>query len=233
MDRIPAALMCLTLLVPASARELAHAADEVMLYHCTDARGRLTVRDTPCPKGHQQDARKMVRPRDPPPRPATSEVAPAPRNPVADPRPTSTIVVIQPPRPLYECVTPDGERYTSDTGEGRPRYVPLWTLGFPVGERRAVDRHGRPFREPARDPGRRVPRDGHHATRPWLPAFAASTFVRDECHALPRAEVCDRLVDRRDALRTRAFNAQQRERDALRLEERGLSARLANDCGIH
>jgi hypothetical protein len=56
--------------------------------------------------------------------------------------------------------------------------------------------------------------------------------VRDDCHALPQGEVCARLVDRRDALRTRFFNAQQRERDTLRVEERGLDARLAQDCGV-
>lgn len=37
--------------------------------------------------------------------------------------------MITPPRPLYECVTPDGERYTSESDTGRPRFVPLWTIG--------------------------------------------------------------------------------------------------------
>jgi hypothetical protein len=233
MERVPAALICLSLLVPAGAREAAHAADEVVIYHCTDARGRLAVRDTPCPKGQQQDAREMLRPRDPPPQPAARKALPVRPDATAEMPAPRRVVVVQPPRPLYECVTPDGDRYTSDSGEGRPRYVPLWTLGFPVGPGDASEWSGRAVRHTPRLPGERVPRDGHVRTRPWLPAFPATTLVRDACHALPQAEVCDRLVDRRDALRTRAFNAQQRERDALRLEERGLNARLANDCGIH
>ena len=56
--------------------------------------------------------------------------------------------------------------------------------------------------------------------------------MRDDCHALPQAEVCARLADRRDVIRRRFFNAQERERDTLRVEERGINARLAADCGI-
>ena len=56
------------------------------------------------------------------------------------------------------------------------------------------------------------------------------TWVRDSCHPLPQAEVCARLADRREAIRKRFFNAQERERDTLRVEERGINARLAADC---
>jgi hypothetical protein len=38
------------------------------------------------------------------------------------------------------------------------------------------------------------------------------------------------MVDRRDAIRRRFFNAMPSERDVLRVEERGINARLANDC---
>ncbi|GAA4855487.1 DUF4124 domain-containing protein [Luteimonas vadosa] len=210
---------------------------KVTIYHCTDAKGRLTLSDAPCPKGQRQEARSMLRPQDPPARPAVpaQPVAPAP----ADRAPTR-VVVLQPPRPLYECVTPDGERYTSDTNDGRPRYVPLWTLGYPV----ALGSATRP-RPPG---GARIDIDTGDvrvsaATRPrrhLLPHGhgygygygAATTLVRDDCHALPQAEVCARLVDRRDAIRTRFFNAQQSERDELRIEERGINHRLANDCGV-
>lgn len=103
-------------------------AAEVVIYRCTDAQGRLTLRDTPCRAGERQQVRSMQRPVDPPPRPAAT---PAPTTAaVPQPPPERTrIVVVTPPRPLYECVTPDGERYTSESDAGRPRFVPLWTLG--------------------------------------------------------------------------------------------------------
>jgi hypothetical protein len=149
--------------------------------------------------------------------------------------------VLQPPRPLYECVTPDGERYTSETDDGRPRYVPVWTLGYPVARAPAMRPRSRPATGASIDittGNARVTAGTHPVRRPLLPGYgygyggAATTFVRDECHALPQAEVCARLVDRRDAIRTRFFNAQQRERDELRVEERGINNRLANDCGV-
>ncbi|KEZ94918.1 hypothetical protein A11M_0124340, partial [Xanthomonas vasicola pv. vasculorum NCPPB 895] len=36
------------------------------------------------------------------------------------------IVTVQPPQPMYECTTEDGNRYTSDSPEGNPRWVPTW-----------------------------------------------------------------------------------------------------------
>ena len=62
----------------------------------------------------------------------------APRPPRAAPEPrvgrrtAHAHVYLAPPRPLYECITPDDVTYTSDTGDGNPRWVPLWTLGYPV-----------------------------------------------------------------------------------------------------
>jgi hypothetical protein len=50
---------------------------------------------------------------------------------------------------------------------------------------------------------------------------------------LPPQEACARLRDRRAELRNRFFNAQEKERDVLRREERALNARLDNDCGGH
>ncbi len=55
-------------------------------------------------------------------------------------------------------------------------------------------------------------------------------WERDPCQALPPAETCARLRDRREEIRRRFFNAQQRERDTLRVEERGLNARIDADC---
>jgi hypothetical protein len=225
--RFPLAAVCLLLAVAAPATR---AAGEVTIYRCTDASGRLTLRDTPCRKGEQQQTRTMIRPTD---APARSNVRPPRVQPDIDDDAVQRqrTVYITPPRPLYECTTPDGEVYTSDSGEGNPRWVPLWTLGYPV---------ARPRHRTTGDTGLaitegRVHIDDHH-TRLYPPfrgpaAWGAGTWVRDDCHALPQDEVCARLVDRRDEIRRRFFNAMPSERDVLRIEERGINARLANDCG--
>lgn len=103
-------------------------AAEVVIYRCTDAQGRLTLRDTPCRAGERQQVRSMRRPVDPPPGPAAPP-APASLAAIQQAPDRTRIIVVTPPRPLYECVTPDGERYTSESDAGRPRFVPLWTLG--------------------------------------------------------------------------------------------------------
>ena len=61
--------------------------------------------------------------------------------------------------------------------------------------------------------------------------YGGGRWVRDTCHALPQAETCARLRDRRETIRTRRFNAQANERATLAEEERGISARLSEDCG--
>lgn len=245
-------LSALLVCAAATAQAPVKNSDDVVIYRCTDAGGGLTLRDTPCDGAQTQQTLTMQRPQDAPPRPpkpatppaAAPEAAPAPR-----------IVVVRPPQPMYECVTPDGDRYTSDTGDGNPRWVPLWTLGYPVGRG-----HGRPSRpsaergityvddrtrmpppanlsippardrpQPSGDIQRRPRRPGH---RPGGGYGGAGTWIRDECTRLPQAEVCERLRERRQEIRRRFFNAQESERNTLRTEERGLNARLAEDCGI-
>ncbi len=222
---LPVVFAC-ALLLPGNR---AAAADQVTIYRCTDAGGKLTLRDTPCAKGQKQQTRSMLRPKDAPARPLRK---PSIVRSHADPS-TTRVVVINAPRPLYECVTPDGEHYTSDTADGSPRWVPLWTLGYPVLVEAPVFTPGG---------GRVRYRDGRvdagfqtggvrYGVVPTAAAYGAGTWVRDECYALPQAEVCDRLVDRRSELRRRFFNAMPSERDVLRVEERGLNARLDSDCG--
>jgi hypothetical protein len=182
-------------------------AQDVTIYRCVDAKGHTSLRDTPCTKDQKQETRTMTRPTDAPrkqtaPAPATAQETPVVE--YAGPR-----EIYVPPRPLYECITPDGLTYTSDTGEGNPRYVPLWTLGYNYN----------------------FGGGGMVGTNYIGPYAGASTFVRDTCYMLPQDEVCDRTRDRRDAIRTRFFNAMPSERDVLRVEERSLNARLANDCG--
>ncbi|MCW5579922.1 MAG: DUF4124 domain-containing protein [Luteimonas sp.] len=228
----------------------ARASDPVTVYRCVDGKGHVTLGDAPCDEGSREEVRSMQRPKDAPPRAApATPVAVTTEAPAAPP---PQVIVVHAPQPMYECITPDGERYTSATGDGNPRWVPLWTLGYRAGwgggrpganatSARLNDwNDSRPLGgrvgaatprvpEPAPSPRPDRPRPPH---RPTNHGAGAGTWVRDTCHALPQAEVCARLVDRRDEIRRRFFNAQESERNTLRREERGLNARLAADCGV-
>ena len=200
------------------------AAQDVTIYRCLGPGGKLTLRDSPCSAGETQQVRSMQRPRDPVPRlaPVAAPALPAPAAPTREVQ----VIYRTPPRPLYECLASDGQRYTSESDEGNPRWVPAWTLGFPY-----RPAHGSSGPRPTPMPGQHN-RPGHsHAPGVWLPA--GGTWVRDACHALPQEEVCARLSDQRYALIRRYNSALQGERRQLELEQRGIEARLSNDCGIN
>ena len=217
--------LCLLPLGGGALAQAKPATGTVTVYRCTDAGGKQSLRDTPCPKGQKQQAREMQRPQDAPPRPPA---APAPPKPPAAPAPLQQAVYLAPPRPLYECTTPDGDRYTSEDGVGNPRWVPLWTLGYYAVGRPSRHQVGGNTRPPPQPGGpMRPPPGGAH----WPVVGGGGTWIRDQCAMLPPGETCDRVRDRRSAIRTRFFNAQEKERDALRLEERTINARLDNDCG--
>lgn len=108
----------------------APAAGQVTVYRCVDANGRVALRDSPCTGGERQEVRNMLRPKDAP-RAVPPAATPAP---VAAPAAPPAVIVVRAPQPMYECTTQDGKRYTSTTPEGNPRWVPLWTLGWPVVE---------------------------------------------------------------------------------------------------
>jgi len=211
---------------------------DVRIYRCTDAAGKQTLRDTPCPKGQQQQVREMLRPKDAPVRRATAPTRPAERA-----TETQRFVVLAPPQPMYECTDFDGKRYTSGSGDGNPRWAPLWTLGDPYfGRPRRFDPDRGSFRpapssnaaigRPQQAPIERFvqfPSRARHAI--WPAASGGGQWIRDTCFMLPPQETCARLHDRRSEIRTRFFNAMPSERDVLRSEERGINARLDNDCG--
>ena len=188
----------------------------------------------------------MLRPSDPAPGPARIAAAATPSASTTPPR----IVVVHAPRPLYECVTDDGARYPSDTREGNPRWVPLAIFGYPAYPR--YDQSHRPGNDTG---GRWQYRSGPlgrvdfgrplrpawtaHVPRPY-PLLAgvdrgipAGTWIRDTCHALPQQDVCDRLRDRRYQLDRRYHSALQSERAQISTEQRGIDARLSNDCGMY
>ena len=231
-------LFAIALLLSTAGAVHAQSSGEVRIYRCTDAAGKQTLRDTPCPKGQQQQTRDMLRPKDAPAKPPAS---PAPM-PVAVPETTRT-VYLAPPRPMYECTTFEGKRYTSENGDGNPRWQPYWTLGYPVygGRPRGDAGRGgfRPAPSMAASIGRpqsqapvQSPPVPSHRPMPW-PVAAGGGWVRDDCTMLPPREACARLRDRRSEIRTRFFNAMPSERDVLRVEERTINARLDNDCGGH
>ncbi|MGV8943717.1 DUF4124 domain-containing protein [Thermomonas sp.] len=201
--------------------------DEVRIYRCTDSAGKQTLRDTPCLKGQQQQVRDMLKPKDAPP---VKPPKPAPVPVPAALQPAATqVVYLVPPRPMFECATPDGNRYTSDDNAGNPRWVPFWTLGYPA---------MRPITSLGSNIGGAPPRPDHPTLPPrgdinWPVALGGGQWIRDECAMLPPAEACARLRDRRKQIGTRFFNAMPSERDVLRVEERGINARLDNDCGGH
>ncbi|QIL19311.1 DUF4124 domain-containing protein [Thermomonas sp. HDW16] len=219
-------ILAIVLLLFAAPAVRAQTSGEVRIYRCTDAAGTQALRDTPCPKGQSQQTRDMLRPKD---APKTTRPAAAP-TPSSASQPTPTqVVYLAPPQPMYECITHEGKRYTSDNSEGNLRWVPLWTLGYP-----AV-RPGTSLGSNIGGPPPRPDRPMHPPMRDinWPVATGGGTWIRDDCAMLPPSETCARLRDRRSEIRTRFFNAMPSERDVLRVEERGINARLDNDCGGH
>lgn len=261
-SRLPC-LLLLPLLAASAGDALAQEGD-ITIYRCTDAGGHLTVQDSPCADDQSQQVRRMIQPSDPPPR--AEPVAPATLQPAPEP-PPRPVVAPHDPRPMYECIRDDGSRYTSDDGEGNPRWISNWSSysgpwrrgsgitysrgqATPTasttsprggGASNGTSGNGPPtlrFRsvDPAPPPPSRPPPGhghghghGHHGH--GYGYGGGGYWVRDECHALPQREVCARLRDRREQIRQRRFNAQANERATLNVEERGISARLAEDCG--
>lgn len=255
--RIAALLLpaCLAWWSPAALAQ--DAGGDVTIYHCTGADGQVVIGNVPCPDAANQQVRSMVRPVDgtPPPRQAD-----APLFPPQAPQPVVQYVQVATPQPLFECVRDDGSTYESDTGIGEERWVPAWSGGgWPlggyghgrgrpdpgragIGARGPTTRAGNglsappvsrisiPSDPPRPDPDAaigarpRPPRGGH-----WH-GVVGGYVERDPCTVLPPMETCARLHDRREELRRRFFNAQQVERDTLRVEERGLNARIDRDC---
>lgn len=231
-------------------------ADDIILYRCTDDEGRVAIQDFPCASDEQQQARTMQRPQDPPP--GTQTPAPDP-SPSAVPQPAPVEVIVRtPPRPMFECTTPGGETYLSDSGDGNPRPAPVWypadpwtSPGVQPGPRPVTSRRESGIASPgmSTSPGARLttpprrqeapspppPRRGHPGGRHGHPGFGYSYgggIIRDECHRLPQTRTCSVLAERRGEIRRRMFNAQPTERAELRREDRDITARLNDDCDI-
>src|SRR5690606_13184062 len=178
--RASAALLLASALAACGLAGPAAAQDSFKVYRCTSDDGRVALRDSPCPDGQAQEVRTMRTPRDAPPRPELEAAEPAAPAPAAAPPVVERTVVLRTPQPMCECTTPDGDRYTSDSPAGNPRWVPLWTLGYPP----PVPRGTRP---PLAITGGTVEirQEGTTLRRPGVgPAWmaGAGTWIRDTCH---------------------------------------------------
>lgn len=127
------------------------AAQQVVMYRCTDARGVVTLQnDVACPKGTRQEKRMVDTGATAAPFPNLPD-APAqaitPSNaPVPGPQPTPAATTFTPvlplpeaetppqqrlpPPPLYQCNTVENDSYLSDTPDPKPRCVRVDTVGI-------------------------------------------------------------------------------------------------------
>ena len=99
-------------------------AETVVVHRCTDAKGRVTLQDEPCPKGSQSESREMTRPKDPP----KSRPVPVLATPIDalpdEPAPMFRRELIPPP-PMYRCTSYDGIERFSESYDPNPRCEPL------------------------------------------------------------------------------------------------------------
>ena len=199
-------LIVLLLLASASAQ-----AGEIVFYRCTDAAGALTVQNMPCPKGTQQQSKKVmqaVETRTPPP-PLASPVpaalphliaAPTPA--AAAPEPAKAPAVVVPPVPLpelFQCRTREGQNYFSETSKPPSRCVTMQVTGL----------------------------DGN----PNTGAGDACEVVRDSCTAVEPALLCATWQQRVDEAESQWRFAAASQAETLQKNYQHLQSLLAgSDC---
>lgn len=234
-----AALLAIGCPMPFAYAQQKPAAAGVTIYRCVDSRGQLVaLRDSPCRDGERQEVVTMQRPQDPPPRTASTAATTAPvPAPVAGTE--IRIVTVQPPQPTYECTSPDGQTYASDSGEGTQRWVPLWVVGVPAWRQPRPGPSPRPPVAPSPRPEGGAGTSGPWPSRPGpghgppgggVVVPAGGTWVRDPCVRIPQEEVCRRLSDRRFEILRIYHAAMPSGRAELDREQRVIDARMANDC---
>lgn len=224
----PALLASLLALTgPAQAAPGNDAAANVRIYRCVGSNGQIALQDVPCRQGQQQ-VLELARPKDPPR--ATTATVPAPPSapPVAPPAPPRVVVVRE--EPLFECTTPDGERYTADDGEGNPRWVPGPLVAVHLGT--AMGHPGPSTRPPSHRPAPPVDSGGRHHRPPAHGPHASvlvpagGQWVRDSCQRLTRQEACRVLDQQRWELIGRYNSALSSEREELVRQQRRVEERM-------
>jgi hypothetical protein len=134
---------------------------------------------------------------------------------------------------MYECTAPDGTTYLSETDQVADRWVPLWTLGYPVGPGpRPPPRPSLPPVRPASPVTGGASSSHGGGSRPPLPGVVvpAGTWVRDSCVRLSQDEVCSRLSDRRYEILRIYHAAMPSERQELDREQREIDAHMTDHC---
>jgi len=132
MDRLAPVRLFLAILVTSPA----FATDEkIPLYRCVDARGAVSLQDSPCPPGAKQStlwtqrAYPVPRPSSAGGGPAPAAAAPSEATNAAAEAGTSGAASIEPertpPPALYRCTSPDGTVRDSEQYDPNPRCEPL------------------------------------------------------------------------------------------------------------
>lgn len=211
METIRKALRAMAVCAALAATPVAAAPESVVIYRCVDASGAVTIQnDRPCPRGSQQQQRRVLEaapappaPPPPPPSPAAPTAppvqvapeppaAPAPPEPQREPPPVIADIDRLPPPWLYECRTYNDDRYFSENGNPAPRCVTISTTGL----------------------GGTIE----------SPNTSACEMKTDQCQRVPDGAVCDawrvRLREAESALRFGAFeNRAQAEADVARMTQ--------------
>ncbi len=219
-------------------------ADDVTIYRCTDATGKLTLRDSPCKRGEKQQTQSMLRPRDGKP---TATAMPTPPAASASTATGPVRYVLQTQaQPLYQCVAPDGRSYLSESPRGQARWTPGWQgiltppvyppvrpaylRGAYAGSLQYRDRHSSLRIGGGRDyiAGAPVLNPGY----PTPPLYTQGAWMEDACAPLGRGEMCEVMSDRRHEIRRRYVQAMPSERTQLDRESANLDARLREECGL-
>lgn len=217
---------------PAAAPPPAAAANpgQVRIYRCVSSRGAVALQDHPCRQGQQQILERQ-RPQDPPPAtrpPRLPDAVPAPA--AAAPPPTApTRVIVVNSQPLFECITPEGERYTADDGQGNPRWVPGPLVPVFIGSGSGHGRPQRPHRPPSAPDAPQRPLHAHPGGHGVATAVVAAggQWVRDSCQQLTRQEACQALGEQRWELIGRYNSALSSEREQLVRQQRRVEERMA------
>lgn len=169
----------------------ARAADQVVLYRCTNANGDVTVQDSECPKG--STGKKLTYDVPPPPKVETPPTPPAASDSkiAASPAKASTAepaaaaapgaVAVAPP--LWTCRGLDNKPYLSEVADPPTKCLPLASMGYDVS---------------------RLPPD----------LAGSCQEVRDECRELQGPELCEAWRSRRDETKAELAKAFSDEDDA-------------------
>ncbi len=102
---------------------------KVTVYRCVDAKGKVSLQDSPCAKTSQQETREMLRPKDPPVARKSAVAKPAPPPPEVSVEPYP-VIYAPPPPDLYQCTNYEGKVRDSENYDPNPRCEPLWALGY-------------------------------------------------------------------------------------------------------